>query len=131
MELGEFFDDYSDDYEDDNANEWHEVHNNEAISTNLTGAILEITKYFDDWIRTINVCSVKLKSDFQALINVKEEYFLTFNHTHTLEMLYKVEKVCHIHGKQGGKLYFGHGENQLNFGRRYQLYSRLYPIVLI
>lgn len=109
LELNEFFDDYSNN--DEEFNQWHEVYNNEDIATNLTGAILEITKYFDDWIRTINVQFARPKFDFQALTNIKKDYFLTFNYTPTLEILYKAEKVCHIHGKQGEKLYFRHGND--------------------
>jgi len=112
LEVSEFFDDYSDDSEDEDFNEWDKVHKNEDIATNLTGAILEITEYFDDWICTIDVCTAKHKLDFEALINIKKDYFLTFNYTPTLEMVYKAEKVCHIHGNQGEKLYFGHGNDK-------------------
>lgn len=36
---------------------------------------------------------------------------MTFNYTETLEILYGVKNVCHIHGKQGGELLFGHGNH--------------------
>lgn len=115
LDLCEFFDDYSDDNDD---NEWHEVYNNEDIATNLINAILQVTEFFDDWISTIDVCDAKYKPDFESLINKKKDYFLTFNYTETLEELYNVEKVCHIHGKQNEKLYFGHG----NDGEYYENY---------
>ena len=49
-----------------------------------------------------------------ALENLIEskDVFLNFNYTETLEIVYQVkaEKVCHIHGKRGEELIFGHGE---------------------
>jgi hypothetical protein len=40
---------------------------------------------------------------------------LNFNYTRTLEEIYGVQNVCHIHGVQGSseKLLFGHGEGRL------------------
>lgn len=50
--------------------------------------------------------------DFINLLNAENDKFLTFNYTKTLEAVYKVKNVCHIHGEQGGKLLFGHGNDE-------------------
>lgn len=40
--------------------------------------------------------------------------FFTFNYTETSEKVYRINKenVCHIHGKQGGEILFGHGNTK-------------------
>lgn len=110
LDLDEYLDNWIDDEDDDN--EWHEVHRNEDLSANLVGAVLEITDYFSEWIGKIDIDEVAPKSEFEKLVNCDKDLFLTFNYTNTLEEIYKVKNVCHIHGKQGGKLLFGHGNDK-------------------
>ncbi|MGY5341096.1 bacteriophage abortive infection AbiH family protein [Paenibacillus glucanolyticus] len=109
LDLDEYLDDWSDDDEDDN--DWHKVYRNQDVASNLAGAILEITDYFSDWIGTIEIGECYSKNDIAQLIDGEQDFFLTFNYTETLELLYKAKNVCHIHGKQGGKLLFGHGND--------------------
>ncbi|MFL0377637.1 bacteriophage abortive infection AbiH family protein [Paenibacillus amylolyticus] len=108
LDLNEYLDNYDD---DDDDNEWHTVYRNEDLSNNLVGAVLEITDYFAEWINTIDINEVSPKGDFEKLIDNSKDLFLTFNYTATLEALYEAKNVCHIHGKQGGKLLFGHGND--------------------
>ncbi len=85
---------------------------NEDIASNLILPTINISKYFSDWIDTITIDDkVSIKKDFLNLINPYEDLFLTFNYTETLEKVYKVKNICHIHGKQGNEILFGHGND--------------------
>ncbi|WP_058300589.1 bacteriophage abortive infection AbiH family protein [Gorillibacterium timonense] len=109
LELDDYFSDWD---EDDDDNPWHKVYRNQDLADNLVGAILEITEYFADWINEIEPTDSLPIADFVKLIDKKNDFFLTFNYTDTLEMLYEAENVCHIHGEQGGELLFGHGNDE-------------------
>ena len=64
---------------------------------------------FDIWVNQIDITNVTPNKSFQSLINPKEDYFLTFNYTKTLEKIYDAKNVFHIHGVQGNeKKAFGH-----------------------
>lgn len=93
---------------------WHEMYFNEDEAKSLVKPILKIPFYFSEWISTIEIDKVLPKKDFLSLINKESDYFLSFNYTKTLEYLYGIENVCHIHGVQGEKLLFGHG-NDYNY----------------
>lgn len=94
----------------------------ESICRNMALAIPQITDFLSEWIRTVEISKSPICS-FQELIHPKEDLFLTFNYTQTLEKLYACEKanVCHIHGAvsdtfyQDEKLILGHcgSENYL------------------
>ena len=94
---------------------WKQVYRNEDIASNLVLPMTKITKYFSDWINTIEL-SVKIpvKNDFVMLMNADEDLFLTFNYTETLEQAYGAKNICHIHGMQGEELLFGHGNDTDN-----------------
>jgi hypothetical protein len=109
LDLDEYLDNWFDDNDD---NPWHEVYRNEDLAANLVGAILTITDYFADWINTIEIDDRSPKGGFERLVNKENDLFLTFNYTKTLELLYEVKNVCHIHGEQGSKLWFGHGNDK-------------------
>lgn len=38
--------------------------------------------------------------------------FLSFNYTSTLEEIYNVGSICHIHGIQNSDIFFGHGNDE-------------------
>ncbi|HBA68893.1 MAG TPA: hypothetical protein DCZ40_05990, partial [Lachnospiraceae bacterium] len=109
LNLDGCFDDWN--LYDNDDNEWHEVYRNEDIAANVCGAVQMIKKYFSNWVETIDVFKAKTKTNFSRLIEPDKDFFLTFNYTETLEHLYGVKNIFHIHGKQGGKLVFGHGNN--------------------
>lgn len=111
LDFDEFLDDWTSDDDEDEDNEWDEVYRNQDIGSNLVGAVLRITGYFEEWINTIDINKINPKPDFKKLIDVENDKFLTFNYTKTMEELYKVKNVCHIHGEQGGELLFGHGND--------------------
>lgn len=87
----------------------------------LLGGILEdIPKYVSSWIAAVDCKQAKPMLSFKKLIDKDKDYFLTFNYTDTLERLYEAKKVCHIHGKYGERIVFGHGE-ELTYGREFHL----------
>lgn len=107
------YDPYLDDWGlyDDDENPYHEVYRNEDKASNIAGAILKITKYFSEWIKTIDIGKAKPIESFKKIIDAKNDIFLTFNYTETLEIIYCTRNVCHIHGKIGEELLFGHGND--------------------
>lgn len=95
-------------------NEFHEAHNYEDFSSDLAGAVLNISKYFSDWILGIKISgSVK-----RAMVRLIEEdsLALNFNYTETLERLYgmKPTSICYIHGdrRKTKNLIIGHGRKE-------------------
>lgn len=81
------------------------------ISLELEYYVPMIRTLFSEWIKQIKVEGIKSKPSFTQLIS-KNDHFLSFNYTTTIEDLYGIENVCHIHGKQNETLLFGHGENK-------------------
>lgn len=97
---------------DDDIDPWKQVYRNEDIALNLLLPMTKISEYFSDWIDTIEISDrMPKKHDFARLINANEDLFLTFNYTETLEQVYGAKNVCHIHGKQGEEILFGHGND--------------------
>lgn len=96
---------------DGDRNLWHEAYNNEDLSENLASIVPVILELFYNWIQTIDITKHKASPEVKSLIDAKKDYFISFNYTRTLEELYGVKDVCHIHGVQGGeeKIFFGHG----------------------
>lgn len=87
----------------------------------LLGGILEdIPKYVSSWIADVDYKKANPMFSFEKMINKEKDYFLTFNYTDTLERMYEVKKICHIHGKCGEKIVFGHGE-ELTYGKEFRL----------
>lgn len=90
--------------------DWKTAYNYEDVSSHLVYPIQSITRFFEEWVNQIKISKWKKKiPDFNKLIDNKNDYFLTFNYTDTLEIIYKAQNVCHIHGRLGEELYFGHG----------------------
>lgn len=114
LDYGHFLDSYdlSNEEEDDDDDNFFrdEYYRNEDNSRELCGALELISDYFKDW-----VCKIRLSKtpilDFQNLIDCDKDLFLTFNYTETLEKLYKVKNICHIHGTKNNEIYFGHGSD--------------------
>lgn len=136
LDFGECFDDLEVMYDrDGDRNLWHEAYNNEDRAAELVIPISKITNYFADWINTIKIDeNISINSYFKELINIDKDYFLTFNYTTTLEKLYNAKNVCHIHGKKGEKLIFGHGNEEdcyeYNMGKYIGAESSLQDIML-
>lgn len=92
---------------------WATSYQNEDLASILSVVIAKLSDYFTDWINTINLSNVQQIAAFENLIE-SEDVFLNFNYTETLEVAYQIEnkRICHIHGKRGEELIFGHGEDE-------------------
>lgn len=102
---------YSDEKEDDTYIR-DTICRNECNSRELCGALYSINKYFKMWVDNIKIATVPLL-DFKNLIDCNKDLFLTFNYTETLEKLYSVINICHIHGSQNNEIHFGHGSDSI------------------
>jgi len=89
-----------------------DAYNAEDLSNSLIEPTTKIADLFSDWIHTIEIDEVKEIQSFSSLIDPKQDRFLTFNYTATLESVYGAQHVCHIHGEQGTELVFGHGNEE-------------------
>lgn len=90
----------------------------------LSACVELIPIYFTEWVNSITTENVKIKDGFRKLFNSEDDIFLSFNYTNTLEDIYKVKKVCHIHGIQHEKIVFGHGI-QIGLSVEYDLMTDL------
>ena len=97
---------------DEKYNPYHDAHNREDISSNFISVIPRIEDFFSEWISSIRIRKNVKNDNFEKLIDKEQDYFITFNYTKTLEKLYYVRNICHIHGTIGGKLIFGHGNKE-------------------
>lgn len=70
-----------------------------------------INQFFTEWINQVVIDNVKPRKEFQELIDHNKDIFFSTNYTLTLENVYNIRKVCHIHGKLGEDFIFGHGED--------------------
>ncbi len=93
---------------------FHDIHDNEDMSVNLSGGFMQLKKLFIEWVEedlgTINYAKVIPIST----PSFENSLFLNFNYTETLEKVYAVapENICHIHGKwdsSADEIFFGHG----------------------
>lgn len=116
--------------EDGDIDPWHQVYANEEIALNLLLPASNISRYFSNWIQTIQIgASVLPKMDFMELIDQVNDLFLSFNYTDTLEKVYGVKEVCHIHGKQGGEILFGHGNMEDYYDKNMERYIGAEPVL--
>lgn len=97
--------------DDGDINYWRESYNNEDMASNLYSVVVYVKELFAEWVENIDIKVASAKSSFSTLLK-SDDIFLTFNYTETLEDLYEVneESVCHIHGRQGENILFGHGD---------------------
>ena len=69
--------------------------------------------FFRDWIKSVSQeaweKSYLQRSSLFELFSKPDNYFLNFNYTKTLQRIYSIKKVIHIHNRVGQKLIFGHG----------------------
>lgn len=85
----------------------------------LSSGFIYCTKWwqvlFQNWIREvqipIKISNYSSKKDLMELFQKNEMLFFSFNYTKTLEKVYGIKDVTHIHNYVGQKLVFGHGED--------------------
>lgn len=73
-------------------------------------------KFFQAWITAVEYAIdnkiYSPRETIKSLIKTDSFRFFSFNYTGTLEKLYGIKKVVHIHNRVGEKLIFGHGEDE-------------------
>lgn len=92
----------------DDDKEYHTIYNNESIAKNIFGAVYMIKQFFSDWIDEVDITNVQEDIRMRDLFR-NNDLFLSFNYTETLEKIYGIKNVCHIHGVRGSDIIFGHG----------------------
>lgn len=95
----------------DRATYWHDPKINADTKSEELLIPLEMKKYFDDWIDSIELQYVKKDKKLEL---DKTSFYLCFNYTETLQKVYKVpeEQVLHIHGKRGIVYILGHNGSE-------------------
>ena len=76
-------------------------------------------KLFQLWIKNIqkniNNNIYSKKENLCNLFKENDPLFFSFNYTKTLQKLYGIKKVTHIHNQHGQKLIFGHGKERAQY----------------
>jgi hypothetical protein len=97
----------------------------EKLSQILREAMKEIGRLFETWICEVNArisdIDLKRNSNLSKLLNdtIEKTIFITFNYTNTLENVYGIQRVNHLHGQimsDGTKInnfVLGFGEKKL------------------
>lgn len=91
----------------------------------LTSSFNKCSSYwqilFFKWIRSIQDKIEKHqflpKENLKTLLSNNDMLFFTFNYTKTLQELYGISKITHIHNRVGQKLIFGHGNEKATYGQ--------------
>lgn len=89
----------------------------------LSSGFIACTKcwqmFFQQWIREveipIKICNYSGKNSLKELFQGNNMLFFSFNYTKTLEKIYGIKDVTHIHNYVGQKLVFGHGEDDAKY----------------
>lgn len=90
----------------------------------LTSGFIHCSKlwqeFFRLWIKDIQMKidagEYTPKETLKSLFSQSDAQFLNFNYTKTLQKLYGIKKVIHIHNRVGQKLIFGHGKDDVSYG---------------
>lgn len=94
---------------------FHTGNNYEDAYSDLKKVLKMFPHFFKLWISSIDIeNSVNFKNHcFQELMDIKNDLFLTFNYTETLEILYNAENITHIHGVRSNEnsIIVGHGND--------------------
>lgn len=85
------------------------AYQNEDMAGNIKVIMQKFSDYFTEWVESIDYKDAIAKEKFAALIE-KEDIFINFNYTKTLELIYKRNDIYHLHGCVGEQIIFGHGD---------------------
>ncbi|ERJ12737.1 bacteriophage abortive infection AbiH family protein [Haloplasma contractile] len=98
-------------YDDEDDIDYRKTMNNiEDTANDIFEAVNKIHEYFEEWINSIVITEEIQKNIlFENLLKDSDNSFMTFNYTKTLEKLYDINNVFHVHGVQGTKIIVGHG----------------------
>jgi len=111
LNFGEYLDDTLDEeLASEKGKEYHVVYRNQDIAASIFQIVRRINIYFEDWINTIVFDKIESKKDIENLFN-GINLILSFNYTETIETLYNIDVVHHIHGVQHQNIIMGHGND--------------------
>ena len=99
----------------------------------LTSGFINCSKlwgeFFQLWLKSvqqqIDTGMYTPKSNLLELFSQSNARFLTFNYTKTLQKLYGVKKVIHIHNRIGQKLIWGHEKDDVMYNQFHMTPSSL------
>lgn len=91
----------------------------------LTSSFINCSKIWQDffrlWMRDvqrrIDNGEFTHRDTLKSLFSKPDMQFLTFNYTKTLQKLYGIKKVIHIHNRVGQKLIFGHEKDNVMYNQ--------------
>jgi hypothetical protein len=90
---------------------------NSQLSSDLNFTFSEMKRLFYKWVHEeltkIPTCLKGSPDIYNGLKKIKDAYFLSFNYTYTLEKLYGIQDVLHIHGTVDSldeEIRFGHND---------------------
>ena len=90
-----------------------------VMNDKVIQSIMQWQVFLSKWIRNvenrIDAGFYNTKESIKKEIAKNESVFITFNYTKTLQVLYDIKKVIHIHNRVGQKLIFGHGEDEVSY----------------
>ena len=96
-------------WNDDDDNVFHKIYNNEDMASSYKLSFSNFSALFSNWISSIRYNNNIVKNKYRSLFS-NNDLYLTFNYTKILEAVYTINpsQICHIHGKVGETLIFGH-----------------------
>ena len=89
----------------------------------ITNGFIKCSRIWDDFFRSwissvqksIDNKEYSCKTALNELLKEPDMQFLSFNYTKTLQTLYDIRKVIHIHNRVGQKLIWGHGIDKVEY----------------
>lgn len=93
-----------------NKNKEEVIKNMDSLRKNVDSIVTRIDNLFQSWINNLKIEVTGYNED---LLKEKNAYFLNFNYTQTLEEVYNLKEVNHIHisnNSENNKYIFGHKE---------------------
>lgn len=101
---------FESDYDDDDDHEpFRQIYQNEDAIADYSLSFQNFPSLFVEWIKSIQYDPKDLFQEKYGQL-FKDGLFLSFNYTDVLERVYGIGEtvICHIHGRIGEKLVFGH-----------------------
>jgi len=76
-------------------------------------------EFFSNWIKTveekIEQGNYEPRESLRVLLSDSSNKFMTFNYTKTLQKIYGIKVVKHVHNRVGQKLIVGHGDDRAEY----------------
>ena len=99
---------------DDDDEMYRDAHRNTDTAENISKVFSRIKPLFKEWVTNDlwpRITKTKKRIDINSVLS--SGHYLNFNYTNTLELIYGVPEVCHIHGSSNSdEIYFGHGDEE-------------------